>query len=143
MASCDGSDDWEVVCTELPLTLRHLASLTWQDAFDAALLPAPLGDRLPAGAWLPPPELPLRPRRALAPLAPPRTPAEVDSSRVEGPGHRNPAGHPAPGAEPARVRPRRGAWRAYSTPGPRRAGQVLPAPAKARGRKGSSYALSR
>ncbi|MFG2116711.1 DUF6603 domain-containing protein [Streptomyces sp. NPDC048718] len=99
------ADGWQVVCTDLPLTLRRLAVLTGNDALGAALLPDPFSDRLPAGAWLLPPDLPLRPRRALVPLALPRPAVTTDSSRVDG------LGRPLPAPRPKSLHPHGGGIR--------------------------------
>lgn len=99
------ADGWQVICTDQPLPLDRLAAVTGQDALDAAVLPDPFSDHLPAGAWLLPPELPLRARRALVALALPRPAAQIDPGRVDG------LGRPLPAAQRSSRRRRGGALR--------------------------------
>ncbi|MFI6582816.1 hypothetical protein [Embleya sp. NPDC050493] len=89
------ADGRQVICTDQPLTLDRPAAVTGQDTLDAAVLRDPFGERLPAGAWLLPPELPLRPRRALVALVLP-----------------GPAGRPSGSI--------RAGWTALAAPCPRR-----------------------
>ncbi len=90
---CAESDDWQVICTGQPLTADRLTGLGVLD-LGRAVLPDPFTEELPAGAWLLLPELPLRPRRILVPLALPRAERPLDPSRLDG------LGRPLPVAAP-------------------------------------------